>query len=203
MDAKQAGENWSTETCRLGEAQHHREVYEIYRDYIKHEDNLINNRVGWFIQLHSFLIATYGILFAALMSSYFPQGTATIDPAIPQKVACAILAMVALVGIFSSLSAIMSIDAADRAITKLSKTWDGVSEGWAADRRILPPLIGGGDTKNDRLGARFHLWLPRVMLAVWIVSMCVPTQLWRLSPEAAPMIQVVQNGSGSGAAPLK
>jgi hypothetical protein len=35
-------------------------LYEGFREYIKHEDDLIGNRVTWLAQIHGFLYATYG-----------------------------------------------------------------------------------------------------------------------------------------------
>jgi hypothetical protein len=36
-------------------------VYEAFRNYARHEDNLINNRVMWLLSIHGFLYATYGL----------------------------------------------------------------------------------------------------------------------------------------------
>ena len=35
-------------------------VYGLFRDYVKHEDGLINNRLLWILTIHGFLYATYG-----------------------------------------------------------------------------------------------------------------------------------------------
>lgn len=40
--------------------KYYQELYVLYRDYIKHEDELINARSGWMINIQSFLIATFG-----------------------------------------------------------------------------------------------------------------------------------------------
>ncbi len=34
--------------------------YELYRQYVTHEDNLTNNRMTWLLTIHGFLYATYG-----------------------------------------------------------------------------------------------------------------------------------------------
>lgn len=39
----------------------HLKLYEIYRTYVVHEDNLTNNRMTWLLSIHGFLYATYGI----------------------------------------------------------------------------------------------------------------------------------------------
>jgi hypothetical protein len=40
--------------------RYYQELYVLYRDYIKHEDELINARTSWMINIQSFLIATFG-----------------------------------------------------------------------------------------------------------------------------------------------
>jgi hypothetical protein len=40
--------------------RYYQELYVLYRDYIKHEDELINARISWMINIQSFLIATFG-----------------------------------------------------------------------------------------------------------------------------------------------
>lgn len=35
-------------------------IYELFRDYIKHEDDLINQRLTWLLTIHGFLYATCG-----------------------------------------------------------------------------------------------------------------------------------------------
>jgi hypothetical protein len=36
------------------------EIYETFRSYIRHEDNLTNNRITWMLTIHGFLYASYG-----------------------------------------------------------------------------------------------------------------------------------------------
>ena len=37
------------------------EHFKIFRDYMQHEDNLINQRVSWNSTIQGFLFATYGL----------------------------------------------------------------------------------------------------------------------------------------------
>jgi hypothetical protein len=41
--------------------EHNVKIYELLRDYIKQEDNLINQRLTWILTIHGFLYATYGL----------------------------------------------------------------------------------------------------------------------------------------------
>ena len=148
-------------------------LYEIFRKYVEHEDDLINNRVGWFIQLHSFLIASYGIIVASLIGTFFPQGKPSVPPLLTQGVACLFLVAVQIVGIASSRSAGQSIAAATIAIAKLRKTWDDhcVKNPHTVD---LPRLTGGGEEASVKTGLRLPSRLPRTIELLWIFSTIVP-----------------------------
>jgi hypothetical protein len=37
-------------------------LYNVYRDYMKHEDDLINQRASWHLLLQGFLFATFGVM---------------------------------------------------------------------------------------------------------------------------------------------
>jgi hypothetical protein len=37
------------------------EHFELYRDYVKHEDELINRRLTWLLTVQGFLFAAYGL----------------------------------------------------------------------------------------------------------------------------------------------
>jgi hypothetical protein len=171
-------------------------LYRLYRDYIQHEDNLINNRVGWFIQLHSFLIASYGIVFASGLATFFSDHTPLVPSIGLQALAAALLIGIAVIGLESSAAARRSIKAAHAAIQALEARWE-VQFKRLGGGEILPHVIGGGatvrqidavgeagasvalveNTKDQELvedGAAFHLRLPRALKRLWIVSFVVP-----------------------------
>jgi hypothetical protein len=162
---------WSAWPCghELADGQ----LFELYRNYIIHEDNLINNRVGWFIQLHSFLIASYGIVVAAIMATFFPQNTPAVPPIYPQAVACALLAGISLIGLRSSQSAEKSVDAAHQAIMALKQAW-AVTFAERGAGTVLPGIIGGGVKEVEDAGALFHVMLPRSLRWLWYASFLVP-----------------------------
>ena len=41
------------------------QYYQIIRSQIEHEDNLINQRLSWFVAAHAFLFSAYAILLNA------------------------------------------------------------------------------------------------------------------------------------------
>lgn len=44
-----------------GPAREHLELYNLFRDYLKHEDDLINNRLNWNFTIQGFLFAAYSL----------------------------------------------------------------------------------------------------------------------------------------------
>lgn len=53
-----------------GSLKEHMDVYEIFRSYVRHEDNLINNRMTWMLSIHGFLYASYGLTIQKKMEVY-------------------------------------------------------------------------------------------------------------------------------------
>ena len=148
-----------------------RELYCIYRDYVAHEDDLINNRAGWFIQLHSFLIASYGIVVASVITTFFPSEHASVPAILPQLVACGLLLGITIIGA-SSGTALLSISAADAAIRSLRRKWEELPGTDAMTE--LPSMTGGGAKGIAIRGATFQLALPVAMLVLWLLSFAVP-----------------------------
>jgi hypothetical protein len=148
-------------------------IYEIYRKYVEHENELINDRVGWFIQLHSFLIATYGIVVNSLISTFFSEHLPYILPVWPQLIGCAILIMIEVVGLLSSRAASRSIGAAISAIKVLNEAWKQypISQPGALH---LPGLTGGGSEEISLDGFKLLKELPRALYWLWIVSTLIP-----------------------------
>lgn len=188
------------------------DLYNIYRNYVEHEDDLINNRVGWFIQLHSFLIASYGIVFAALISTFFVQGTPLVPPIGPQGVACGLLIGIAFIGSASAFSATQSITAANDAIQELNRRWKILFEQRGGGLN-LPGLTGGGHPGSTARGARFQLVLPRVLVVLWFISFSVPAAFWLMALDgsrhsaataaAAPISQPRASVSSPRASPAR
>lgn len=168
-------------------------LFELYRDYIKHEDELINHRVGWFIQLHSFLIASYGIIFAALVTTFSAQGAPAFGGVAIQVLAAALLVGIALIGLESAGAAEGSIAAAHDAITSLNQSWKAQVARWG-EGCSLPDIIRGArrlDSKeqaarrSDADGSELHRKLPLALQRLWKVSFAVPGAFVGLAAWAA------------------
>lgn len=146
--------------------------YQRHRDYIIHEDGLVNNRVGWFIQLHTFLLATYGIVLGSAVSTFYAEhGPTEAQSLMLRWILCLVLAGLTAIGVCSATSARRSILAAHKAIHAINDRWELQD---AAVKAEFPGLIGGGDLSSDEHGARLHRFLPSAMLVMWILSCAVP-----------------------------
>jgi hypothetical protein len=51
----QTGESPPSDTYPLLDT----ETYQIFREYLQHEDELANNRLSWMLTIHGFLYASY------------------------------------------------------------------------------------------------------------------------------------------------
>ncbi|MFM6831221.1 MAG: hypothetical protein ACKOVA_12955 [Novosphingobium sp.] len=153
-------------------------LYQIHRDYIIHEDGLINNRVGWFIQLHSFLLATYGIVLSSAVSTFFPDNGNVPEEVSKQikTILSFVLSGITIVGICSAISAGVAIWGAHKAIEAINGRWTTLDPS-----EKLPGLIGGGRYSNDRAGAVFHHFLPVAMVVLWLISLFVPQTIYTLA----------------------
>ena len=66
-------------------------LYELYRDYVKHEDSLRGQRTGWLLTIQGFLFAALGVVFNAKAS----------HPDVPLRW---LLSILAILGVLVSIS---------------------------------------------------------------------------------------------------
>lgn len=124
------------------------EIFSLYRDYLKHEDNLINQRTTWLITIQSFLIATFGFSyqkkFEILTKFYSDALTRCNIPIQPREVPKDIFKgfpeigeiirnynhffyALNFIGLITSILALISISAAVAATFELRNKWYGIS----------------------------------------------------------------------------
>ena len=148
-------------------------LYETYRDYLKHEDGLINFRVTWFIATQAAIFAAYGLL----AQDVFRTGSFTYgDGPFPLLQAVqpfrptpwlAVVLLLCLLGGLSSITSFFSINAASRAMKTLSWRWHQiVLQG--QENELLPALKGGGSWWAEVFGWLSARFLPAVSLIVWV-----------------------------------
>jgi hypothetical protein len=159
-------------------------LYEMFRDYLKHEDDLINNRLNWNFTIQGFLFAAYTFtlqkvseLEAGLLLHVpsrnthllFNSSTLGLDGLRIATVA------VALVGLWVSLGVYVSVSAARIAIEELERKWQVLYQEYvrvATPATFVPPLpgmTGGGSALAHRLGFWAPAALPIGFIAAWVV----------------------------------
>jgi hypothetical protein len=143
--------------------EHCNRLYTIYRNYIEHEDSLVNHRTTWLITIQSFLIATLGLTYQALLEPL----SGKVEPITPRSLLF-FQAALATVGFFTSFVAYLSLRAAGRSIRSIRRNWERQPLA-AACRLQLPALTGGGDSRAPRMGFSFPLLLPAFFMVFWVV----------------------------------
>lgn len=175
------------------------ELFSLYRDYLKHEDNLINQRTTWLITIQSFLIATFGFSyqnrFTGLITIYsgylekngYPtlssSSIGTIPPEILENITRQypeigikisnynnLLYALSIIGLITSVIAFFSVSAAVNATVAIRKKWYAIS---SFSRRIianqLPDISGGGSRHAHLFGKVMSLSLPIFFIVFWSV----------------------------------
>lgn len=156
--------------------------YGQIREYIQHEDDLINSRLTWSLTVHAFLFAAFGVL-AQRVTEVYLQAAAL--PAVKQAtspqhtVVIALLAlqlMTAIIGGLVGLFSGIAIWGAHQAIQHLftiahhseSLTLRRMT-GVPADSLLLPKVIGGGaPLKRTFLVSPYYLCMPLIFALVWV-----------------------------------
>lgn len=106
--------------------------YNAYRDYLKHEDTLINFRITWLLTFEAALAAGVGLLLYADEKLAFPAWDTAMF--------WAILGLV-LVGLAFAVSSLNMVRGAEMAICNLEQKW----EEYAAQQDIkMPGVVRGG-----------------------------------------------------------
>jgi hypothetical protein len=131
-------------------------VYDIFRKYVEHEDDLVNHRISWMLVIHGFLYAAYAFTIQqkfSILSKIFKIQTSNdiaipyferlrdsheITGGLPYYLSEAIgqteffLILIAFIGFTISLVALRSINAAKNAAVNVQKVFEGQFEIHAA-----------------------------------------------------------------------
>jgi hypothetical protein len=173
-------------------------IYDMYRDYVKQEDTLINFRSSWILAIQAFLYATYG----AVLSKQFDNIEKITDlkekSFLFDKIAvCKLekldneLAMflftIAIAGIIISWLGFLSIRAAHMAIINVEKIFklqhrvlqsgqfncrEIVSVTADNTQVLLPNIVaGGGGKKIFRHGSWASRFIPLVLIGIWVIAL--------------------------------
>ncbi len=132
------------------------EYYKIIRSQIEHEDNLINQRLSWFIAAQAFLFTAYAILLNA------PTDVRAQKFATQQNL---LLFLVPVVAIGMSILIYTTIFAATIAMAHLRRLLE--SRVQEKERARLPPVQGYRFTLL--LGQAAPILIPLLFIVIWIL----------------------------------
>lgn len=167
------------------------ERFIIFRAYATHEDGLINNRISWFIQLHSFLIAAFGLIASAGINGVLSEKvTHPTSYGWSMLAFVSVLAGISVVGFWTCRSTRKSVKAAFNAIKTLNEDWNYICRS-LIDRislseeplnrslsspayPALPGFIGGGKSYNVDEGLELAIKLPQSLKNLWAMSLIIP-----------------------------
>lgn len=140
------------------------EIYKLFRDYVKHEDELINRRMSWNLTLHGFLFAAYGLSLQMVNQGAQP-GVAI--------AALSLLYLLPIIGIVVAFLGWRSIKAAQKAIKNLRLQWEcRISP---QPDVFFPGLAGAGSEEAERLGMYSQNRIPVVIFFGWLAIVGIST----------------------------
>lgn len=147
------------------------EHYRIFRSYIEHEDNLINNRVTWNLAVQGFLFATYGFSLQNLAEvEANPNFAAQIKLSHSVMQLKILVLAIPLVGFALSLGVFFAVRAAQIALKKLREDCKTEVLDKAHEASCYLPLPGGaGKPWAIRLGFVPPFAIPLVFALAWAI----------------------------------
>ena len=130
------------------------QYYQIIRSQIEHEDNLINQRLSWFVAAQAFLFSAYAILLNA------PSQVRLQRFSTQQEI---LFSLIPLVAIGVSILIYITVFAAMLAMANLRRLLKTHVE----DSALLPPVQGYRQT--FLLGQATPILIPLLFMISWIV----------------------------------
>lgn len=131
------------------------EQYQIFRNRIEHEDNLVMQRLSWLMASQSFLFTAYAIVTNGLTTSTTIGGNVFVNHLF------VLARIIPIVALLNSLLILLSILAALKAIRELRDEY-----------RRKPETLGVIPLQTSRstrtLGLSAPVLLPLLFLAVWL-----------------------------------
>jgi hypothetical protein len=146
--------------CGLADAL---QIYGAYRDYIKHEDELIHQRLSWNLTLQGFLFTAYGLTFSMLSN---PGGDPTVKAHL-HFIHC----VFPVVGGLVALLSLLSILAAQNSLNGLREEWLKHIDKESVE--MLPGLTGAGRSFANTWGKMPQIGIPIVIVAAWCALLYV------------------------------
>jgi hypothetical protein len=144
------------------------ELYRVYRGYVEHEDELINQRVQRLILSHGGLLSAAALLITRLIMEY-------------RHLLVDIIAGIAVAGIVLGSLQWKAINAAFSAMETLIEDWNKCcqQDPYLSCKALLPKLVGGGAKKAHPDANAAVMGLIYLVLTIWILSLVACVLSWR------------------------
>ena len=152
--------------------QSNAEAYQRYRQYIEHENLLVNFRTTWAIGANSFLLLAFG---TTLTSNNGPHG--------------AFLLALSTAGIFVNAASWVSVEAAFSALHSIKTGWEKLN----IKHPLLPPITGAGDRRVIRFGHFGSRFLLLALAVIW-AALLIYTFIRTAPPATASAIKPAAAG---------
>jgi hypothetical protein len=161
------------------------DYYKQLREYVQHEDNLINFRVTWSLTIHGVLLATYAVIFQKMLDVFSKLSDAG-SRARPDPAAGVLLGfqlLIVVIGVWTSSIARLQTSVSAEAINRIDKI---ARTGLLSIREpgmallqsdiLLPRIIGGGSPYRKFAPAKgYWLNIPFALGIVWLILFFVST----------------------------
>ena len=165
------------------------EQFRIFRDYIEHEDDLINQRATWNVTIQGFLFAAFALIVQSRV-----QAT-EIDHTASMLMQLTAYGLIPVVGFFVGFFSFLSTFAARSAIERLQQdydvhvlgawsrvNWDSCEQRRLRIRPVLPKITGGGAKKAAILGFALPHCIPLVFVFAWPIAVGIAASNRLLDP---------------------
>lgn len=110
-------------------------IYDAFRKYVQHEDDLVNQRISWMLVIHGFLYAAYAFTVQKKFDIAEKIYKATVEPLPTEQIPAYlreaklqtvfVLMLIAIIGFVISLMALCSIVAAKNAAESVQTVFQG------------------------------------------------------------------------------
>lgn len=149
-------------------------IYDVFRKYVEHEDNLINHRTNWFVIIQSVLIATFGYslqMYYQVMEKFFGNPNHKNYEYFFNNINSRYflsLVFFCIIGVVTSIFALLSINAARLSLISIKEKWD-LKHATKSDADELPIIVGGGNKNSHKFGFSLAIYLPISAIILWIL----------------------------------
>jgi len=141
------------------------EYYRIVRSQIEHEDNVINQRLNWFVSAQAFLFTANAIVLSSAPTPSFAQS---------REAERLLILLIPVVAICCCLVVYATVVGGVLALRKLRRSFHGQTD--LQGTGDLPPLLGNLLTRS--LGLAAPVVLPMVFLVAWTMLLLQAVEMF-------------------------